>query len=127
MTGADMQSYHRSPGAVLNAPVLAGDLDARATMLLDQRDSDHLRDYGHKPGDLQCTLPGREAYEQAVRVQLAESRCLVPYGAETSQAQGIIRGLFPGSYIPDPTIDADLNAARREMADRIDALQVIRG
>jgi hypothetical protein len=127
MSGTEVRTYHRSPGAVLNAPLHSGDVEARASLLLDQRDAEHLHAYGHKPGAPECTLPGREAYEQAVRAQLAETRCVVPDGAPTGQAQAIIRSVFPWAYIPDPSADAETNAARREMAARIDALEVVRG
>ena len=126
MSGTDIQAYYRSPGVRLNVPVPGGPQSA-TDGLLDQRDADHLRVYGHRPGAPECTLPDRARYEQALRAQLTEQRCVSPEGIQTRDAQDIIRGLWPEAYIPDPGGDPDVNAARRDLAARAAALGVTRG
>jgi hypothetical protein len=129
MSGAELRAYHRSPGVFLNPPRDDGDVEARVDELLDERDREHDYGYGHLPGRSPgCTLPSREAYRDAVRAQLAGARAsIIPDGCGTREAQHRIRLAAPWAYIEDPAVDAETNRARREMAARIEALEVIRG
>jgi hypothetical protein len=128
MSGAELHAYYRSPGVVYNPLRDPDDLEASVQRTLDQRDQEHRDRFGHKPGAVpECTLPGREAYEDTVRAELGEQRSIFPHGCTTREAQDLIRLQNPWAYIEDPTVDAETNQARREMAARIDALEVIRG
>jgi hypothetical protein len=128
MSGAELRAYHRSPGVVYNPPGDAGDVEARVRQILDQRDKEHDDVFKHVPGAVdECTLPGREVYEDVLRAQLAERRSIFPQMCTTREAQDLIRLRNPWAFIPDPSADAETNQARWEMAARIDALEVIRG
>jgi hypothetical protein len=128
MSGAEWRAYHRSPGVVYTRAPDAGDLETRVQEILDQRDKEHDDIYKHKPGAVEeCTLPGREVYEDTLRGQLAERRSIFPFGCTTREAQDLIRLQNPRAFIYDPALDAETNRARREMAARIDALEVTRG
>jgi len=119
MSGAEWRAYHRSPGVVYTRAPDAGDLETRVQEILDQRDKEHDDIYKHKPG--------REVYEDTLRGQLAERRSIFPFGCTTREAQDLIRLQNPRAFIYDPALDAETNRARREMAARIDALEVTRG
>jgi hypothetical protein len=128
---AEWATYRTSPGYLLNTQVPAGDdVDARANLLLDARDLEHDRVYGHLPGDPGCTLPPRESYRAAARAQLAAAgqRCRIPGGCETREAQALIERLAPWEFFEHADEDPALAEARRDLAAKVRAgLAVTRG
>jgi hypothetical protein len=124
MSGPELAAYSRSPGVYLNQPPDDA-ARARVQRLLNERDKAHDDHYGHLPGRAPgCTLPSRQSYENFLIEQ--ERRSIIPDGCSTQEAQDLIRQRAPWAYIPDPSADPELEAARKDLARKIAALQVTR-
>lgn len=82
---AELAAYSLTVGAVASQGRDESGLPARAVQVLDQRDAEHLTQFGHLPGAPGCTLPSRgDALGSALAGVRAEQRGAM-LGTGTSQ------------------------------------------